>query len=234
MEIYLDTANVNDIKKISNMIKINGITTNPSSLAKECVVDTGIVSSPINVLKNVIETTGYKSDISIELVSTNIKDALIEINKIEEKLNYNCSDSLKFIVFKIPVTSYGYKLIRELKLCSNFKINATLVFNPLQALLASKAGADYVSVFVGRIDDHEGVGMGLKIVQDIKTIFKQYGINTKIIVASVRNEKHIIDSALAGADIVTVPPKFMYETLEHPLTTDGVNRFMKSWELVKW
>ena len=215
MKIFIDTANVEEIRRANNMGVICGVTTNPSLIAKEG-------RSFKEVVKEITEIVD--GPISAEVVSLDaesmVKEAIDLYNDI------NC----KNLVIKIPMTEAGLCAVKELSKM-NIRTNVTLIFSAAQALLAARAGASYVSPFVGRLDD---VGtMGETLVADIAEIFKLHGIKTEIIAASTRNPIHIIDAAKAGADIATIPFKVIEQMLKHPLTDAGIDRFLKDWESVK-
>lgn len=213
MQIFLDTANTEEIKKASALGVISGVTTNPSLIAKEGrdfkqVVKeiTGIVDGPI----------------SAEAVSLDADEMLAEAIELSQ-IHSN-------IVVKLPMTANGLKVTKECKK-RGIKTNMTLIFSANQALLAALAGATYVSPFVGRIDDtgHEGI----KLVYDIVEVFSNYGIDTQIISASIRHPMHVLDSAKAGADIATIPPKVLAQMIKHPMTDLGIEKFLSDWEKVK-
>ena len=213
MQIFLDTANTEEIKKASALGVISGVTTNPSLIAKEGrdfkqVVKeiTGIVDGPI----------------SAEAVSLDADEMLAEAIELSQ-IHSN-------IVVKLPMTANGLKVTKECKK-RGIKTNVTLIFSANQALLAALAGATYVSPFVGRIDDtgHEGI----KLVYDIVEVFSNYGIDTQIISASIRHPMHVLDSAKAGADIATIPPKVLAQMIKHPMTDLGIEKFLSDWEKVK-
>jgi len=213
LQIFLDTANTEEIKKASALGVISGVTTNPSLIAKEGrdfkqVVKeiTGIVDGPI----------------SAEAVSLDADEMLAEAIELSQ-IHSN-------IVVKLPMTANGLKVTKECKK-RGIKTNMTLIFSANQALLAALAGATYVSPFVGRIDDtgHEGI----KLVYDIVEVFSNYGIDTQIISASIRHPMHVLDSAKAGADIATIPPKVLAQMIKHPMTDLGIEKFLSDWEKVK-
>ena len=236
MEIYLDTANINEIKKVMEIIDIDGITTNPSLIAKEHQEGPKRPkNSLIYTISNIIE---LDLKINVEILSTTPKEALEEINTFTNELIAvgnvmsfsNMSDLRNTIIFKVPITTYGLQIIKHIRQNTGYETNATLVFTPLQALLASRAGADYISIFVGRIDDKYQYGTRSSTrLQNIIKIFKNYDIDTKVIVASIRNVRHIEQAALAGADIVTVPPEIINRMIHNSLTDEGVKRFEDDW-----
>ncbi|AJE02443.1 fructose-6-phosphate aldolase [Geobacter pickeringii] len=212
MKFFIDTADVNEIREAHELGLVDGVTTNPSLIAKsgrkfEDVIKeiTGIVDGPI----------------SAEVVSLE-HDGMIREAEELAKIHKN-------IVVKLPMTPEGLKACATLTK-EGIKTNVTLIFTPMQALLAAKAGATYVSPFVGRLDDISQDGMG--IIDEIKTIFDNYGYTAEIIVASVRNPVHVLDAALIGADIATIPFSVMLQLAKHPLTDAGIERFLKDWEKV--
>lgn len=213
MKLFIDTANVEEIRKANEMGVVCGVTTNPSLIAKEGrdfkeVVKeiTEIVDGPISAEVISLEADGM------------ITEAL-ELSKIH-----------KNIVIKIPMTPEGLKAVKALSK-KGIKTNVTLIFSAGQALLAARAGASYVSPFVGRLDD---IGMdGISLISEIAEIFNIHGIETEIIAASIRNQMHVTDAAVAGSDIATVPYKVIMEMTKHPLTDAGIEKFMKDWEGVK-
>jgi transaldolase len=212
MKLFIDTANINEIREANSLGIIDGVTTNPSLIAKEgcdfvCAIKeiAGIVDGPI----------------SAEVVSVKCDDMVKEARPLA-KIHKN-------IVIKIPLTAEGFKATKVLS-SEGIKTNVTLCFSPTQALLAAKAGATYVSPFIGRLDDISQVGMDL--IRDIKTIYSNYGFKTQIIVASVRNPIHVLEAAKIGADIATVPYGVIMALVKHPLTDIGLERFLKDWQNV--
>ncbi|WP_122638788.1 MULTISPECIES: fructose-6-phosphate aldolase [unclassified Romboutsia] len=210
MKFFLDTANVDDIKKVNDMGVICGVTTNPSLVAKE--------GRDFNeVIKEITEIVD--GAISGEVISEDVENMIKEGREIA-KIHPN-------MVVKIPMTEEGLKATNILSK-EGIKTNVTLIFSAPQALLAARAGATYVSPFLGRIDDISMNGMDL--IKSISKIFKVHDIQTEIIAASVRTPIHVIEAAQAGADIATVPAKLMYQMLKHPLTDQGLEKFKKDWE----
>lgn len=214
MRFFIDTANVDDIRKANDMGIIDGVTTNPSLIAKEgrdfnevITEITSIVDGPIN---GEVKATTEKAEDMIEEAR--------EIAKIHPNM-----------VVKIPMTAEGLKAVKALKK-EGIKTNVTLIFSPNQALLAARAGADYVSPFLGRLDDISQTGVDL--IRTIADIFQVHGIETEIICASVRNPIHIIDCALAGADIATVPYAVLMQMTKHPLTDQGIEKFKADYKAV--
>lgn len=213
MKFFIDTANVDEIKEINNWGVIDGVTTNPSLIAKEK-----------RDFKQVIKEIASIVDgpISAEVISLDSKNMVNEARELS-KIDKN-------IIIKIPMTEEGLKAVNILSK-ENIKTNVTLVFSATQALLASKAGASYVSPFLGRLDDISTDGMNL--IEDICQIFSIYDIDTQIIAASVRTPMHVLQIAKSGADIATVPYKVFKQMLKHPLTDIGIEKFLKDWESVK-
>ena len=214
MKFFIDTANVDEIKKASDMGIICGVTTNPSLIAKEG-----------RDFKEVIKeiTSIVDGAISGEVKATTVKaEDMIKEGREIASIHPN-------MVVKIPMTAEGLKAVKVLS-SEGIKTNVTLIFNATQALFAAKAGATYVSPFLGRLDD---ISMpGIDLIRTISEIFAIQNIETEIICASVRNPVHIIDCALAGADIATVPYKVIEQCLKHPLTDIGIEKFKKDYETV--
>lgn len=213
MKFFIDTADVEEIKKAKELKVLDGVTTNPTLISK--------VKKPfMDVVREILSQIPDKP-VSLEVAST---DAAGMIKEGEElaKLGAN-------VVIKIPITVEGLKAVAYFER-KGIKTNVTLVFSPAQALLAMKAGASYISPFVGRLDDISHTGMDL--IRQIKQIKDNYGFNTEIIVASVRNPIHVIESAVIGADIATIPYSVITQLVKHPLTDIGLERFLKDWESV--
>ena len=213
MKLFIDTANIDEIKAANDLGVICGVTTNPSLIAKEG-----------RDFKTVIKeiTAIVDGPISAEVISLEAE------GMIEEALDLVKID--KNIVIKIPMTAEGLKAVKELS-SKGIRTNVTLIFSAAQALLAAKAGATFVSPFVGRLDDIDSDGMYL--IEDIVTIFNNYGIETEIIAASIRSGIAVTNCAKAGADIATVPYKVIMQMIKHPLTDAGIEKFLKDWESVK-
>jgi transaldolase len=212
MKLFADTADVDEIRKLNDLGIIDGVTTNPSLIAKEGrkfeeVVQeiAGIVDGPI----------------SAEVVSVEAEGMVAEGRELA-KLHEN-------IVIKIPTILEGLKATRILA-DEGTPVNMTLCFSATQALLCAKAGAAYISPFVGRLDDIHTVGMGL--IEEIVEIYSNYDFDTEILVASVRSPLHVLDAAILGADVATCPPKTIYQMMAHPLTDIGLEKFLKDWESV--
>lgn len=210
MKLFVDTANIDEIREINEWGVIDGVTTNPSLIAKEGRDFKRVVKEISNIIDG---------PISAEVISLE-KDGMIEEARDLAKIHPN-------IVIKIPMTKDGLKAVKVLT-SEGIKTNVTLVFSPNQALLAARAGATYVSPFIGRLDDIGNKGMN--IVNDIVQIFDMHGIDTEIIAASIRHPVHVIEAAKAGAHIATIPYKVFIQMLKHPLTDIGIERFLKDWE----
>ena len=210
MKFFIDTANVEDIRRVNDMGVICGVTTNPSLIAKEGRDFNEVIKEITQIVDGAI---------SGEVISEDAKNMIKEGREIS-KIHPN-------MVVKIPMTEEGLKATKVLSK-EGIKTNLTLIFSASQALLAARAGATYVSPFLGRIDDISMIGMDL--VKSISKIFKIHNIDTKIIAASVRTPIHVIEAAESGADIATVPTKLIYQMLKHPLTDQGLEKFKKDWE----
>jgi len=212
MKFFIDTANLEEIKKAWDLGVIDGVTTNPSLLAKEG-------KDPLRLLKEICEVV--EGPISAEVLSLNYEEMVKEARELS-KIHKN-------IVIKIPMTEDGLKTVKKLSQ-EGIKTNVTLVFSPTQALLAAKAGATYVSPFVGRLDDISHFGM--ELIRDIQIIFENYGFDTEVIVASIRNPLHVLEAARIGADIATIPYSVIKQLIKHPLTEIGIEKFLKDWEKI--
>ena len=212
MKFFIDSANIEEIKEVESLGLLDGVTTNPSLVAKE-----GGQKDFKKIIKTICSIA--KGPVSAEVLSTDY-DSMIEEAKILAKID-------KHVVVKLPMTKDGIKATKYL---SNKKIpvNVTLIFSASQALIAAKAGAAYVSPFVGRLDDISSNGMNL--VQEISEIFINYGFPTEILVASVRNPIHVVESARMGADVATLPYKVLMQLFNHPLTDIGLEKFLKDWK----
>jgi transaldolase len=214
MKIFLDTANIDSIKKYLELGVVDGITTNPSLLFKENSGD------PIDIMKKIVKLVD--GPVSLEIVAIEFDEIMEESLKLA-----NYGDN---VVVKIPMSSVGLKAINMLTK-KNIKTNVTLIFSANQALLAAKAGATYVSPFIGRLDD---IGQdGLTLISDIVQIFTNYDISTQVLVASVRHPIHVIESAKLGADVVTLPPEILQKMIHHTLTDKGLDTFLGDWEKLK-
>lgn len=212
MKLFIDTANIEEIREANSWGIIEGVTTNPSLIAKEG-------KDFVEVLHEICETVS--GPVSAEVISPDSK-RMIEEARFLSRIHKN-------IIVKIPMTIEGIKAVRVLKRMG-IGTNVTLVFSPSQALLAAKAGASYISPFVGRLDDASETGM--ELVSDILEIYENYDFDTEVIVASVRNPLHVVESALIGADIATVPFKVLQQLFYHPLTDAGIKRFNEDWQKV--
>lgn len=215
MKIFLDTANIVEIKKAIDYGILDGVTTNPTLIAKEA--SRGTFNE---IVSEILRTV--PGPVSLEVTSLDHKgmvDEALELAKLGEN-----------VVIKVPVTLEGLRAIKTLR-NHGIKTNATLVFTSNQGLLAAKAGASYVSPFVGRLDDISEYGM--KIVDDLKTVFKNYNFSTEIIVASVRHPIHVYEASLIGADIVTMPYSVLEKIVMHPKTDEGIQRFLEDWKKVR-
>lgn len=213
MKIFIDTAHLEDIREIASWGIIEGATTNPTLLSRE-------EGEPEEILREICEIV--KGPVSAEVVSQDFEGMAREAREL--------SKIHEHIVIKVPFTVEGLKTVKALSK-EGIKFNMTLVFTPSQALLAAKVGARYVSPFVGRLDDISSYGM--RLVEDIVTIFENYGFGTEVIVASIRHPMHFLEAALIGAHIATVPPKVLRHLVKHPLTDIGIERFLADWEKVK-
>lgn len=213
MKFFIDTANVEEIKKAWELGVIDGVTTNPSLISKEN-------TEPISLLKEICSIVD--GPINAEAVSLKADEM---VKEAEELANIH-----KNIVVKIPMTEDGLRAVKRLS-AEGIKTNVTLIFSANQALLAAKAGAAYVSPFVGRLDDISHTGM--ELVSDIQDIYENYFFDTEVIVASIRNPLHVIEAAKIGADIATIPYSVIAQLIKHPLTDIGIEKFLKDWEKVK-
>lgn len=210
MKLFIDTANIDEIKEINQWGVICGVTTNPSLIAKEG-------RDFKEVLKEI--TSIVDGPISAEVISLKWK-GMVEEARALASIHPN-------IVIKIPMTRDGLKAVKILSK-EGIKTNVTLIFSPNQALLAARAGANYVSPFIGRLDD---IGnKGIYVVKDIVDIFTLHDINTNVIAASIRHPVHVIEAAKAGAHIATIPYNVFVQMLSHPLTDIGIDKFLKDWE----
>ena len=218
MKLFIDTADLNEIKDIASWGVLDGVTTNPTLLAKSG-------RSLQDVIDEIFELVD--GPISLEVLSEKAEDMVTEakqiISKIPQKYRKN-------VAIKIPMTSEGLKAVKALSK-EGIKTNVTLIFSANQALLAAKAGATFVSPFIGRLDDNGQEGM--RVIEEIMEIFCNYDIETEVIVASIRHPIHVIESARLGADIATVPPDVLRKMIKHPLTDAGIKSFLKDWEKVK-
>ncbi len=210
MKFFIDTANLEEIKKGVEMGMVDGVTTNPSLIARENKQFEDIIAEICKIVDG---------PVSAEVVSLDAVGMLTEARELAK-----IADN---IVIKIPMIVEGLKAVKQLA-AEDIKTNVTLVFSAAQALLAAKAGASFVSPFVGRLDDIGNPGMDL--ISDIVTIYDNYGYQSEIIVASIRSPQHVLDSALIGADIATIPFKVIAQLAKHPLTDIGMQQFLADWE----
>ncbi len=212
MKLFIDTANVEEIKKANDLGVICGVTTNPSLIAKEGRIFEEVVKEITSIVDGPISAE------VISLESEKMVEEALELVKIHPN-----------IVIKLPMCIEGLKAVKILS-AKGIKTNVTLIFSATQALLAARAGATYVSPFVGRLDD---IGQeGINLISEVSEIFSIHGIETEIISASIRNPIHVTSSALAGAHIATVPYKVIEQMTKHPLTDAGIAKFLKDWESV--
>jgi len=213
MKIFLDTANLESIKKYNDMGLLDGITTNPTLLSKES-------GDPQKTMAEICRI--IKGDVSLEVVATDYEGMMEEGRRLR-KYGDN-------VVVKCPMTAEGLKACKALT-AEGIPVNITLVFSPNQAILAAKAGAKYVSPFIGRLDD---VGKdGMNLIREIKQIFPNYNFKTQILVASIRHPMHVVDAAKIGADVVTLPATVLEKMLKHQLTDIGLKNFLADWEKLK-
>ena len=213
MQLYIDTANVEEIREVASWGVLSGVTTNPSLIAKEG-------RDFLEVVKEICSIVD--GPISAEAISMDSKGMISEAEELAG-LHSN-------IVVKIPMTEEGLKAVSELK-DKNIKTNVTLVFSANQALLAAKAGASFVSPFIGRIDD---VGQdGVQVVAEAVDVFEQHGLQAEIIAASIRHTSHVLEVARVGTDIATIPYGVLKKMVKHPLTDVGIDKFLADWEKVK-
>jgi transaldolase len=213
MKFFIDTANVDEIREAAACGLLDGVTTNPSLLSKES-------GKPRAILAEI--TKIVDGPVSAEVTATSADGMVsegLELRKIAEN-----------IVVKIPMTLEGLKALRSLSE-QGVPTNCTLIFNAVQALMAAKAGASFASPFVGRLDDVSSDGM--ELIEQICTIYRNYGFDTEVLVASVRHPIHVVQAALLGADVVTLPASVLRQLAKHPLTDIGLERFLADWEKVK-
>ena len=212
MKFFIDSANIGEIKEALSLGMCDGVTTNPSLVARE--------KRPFNdVVKEILEEV--PGPVSLEVVSLDAKGMVAEAKKLVE-LGGN-------VVIKVPLTTEGLKATKILS-GEGIDVNETLIFSPIQALMAAKAGAAYVSPFVGRLDDVAQNGM--ELVEQILSIFDNYGFSTEVIVASVRHPMHVLEAAMLGADIATIPFGVIAQLAKHPLTDAGIEKFLADWKKV--
>ncbi len=215
MKLFIDTANVDEIKRANDLGVICGVTTNPSLIAREG-------RDFLEVIREI--TAIVDGPISAEVVSLEADAMVEEAQELYKKINN------PNVVIKIPMCAEGLKATKRLT-AMGIKTNVTLIFSAAQALLAARAGATFVSPFVGRLDD---IGQdGIALIKDIAEIFKTYGMKTEIIAASIRSTTHVLEAARAGSDIATVPAKVIEGMIGHPLTTAGIEKFLADWQTVE-
>lgn len=210
MKFFIDTANIDEIKKANDLGLLDGVTTNPSLVAK-------VGRDFRELIKEICDLVD--GPVSAEVVSTDTSGMLQEARDLS-----TIADN---IVVKIPLIADGLKAVKVLSE-EGIQTNVTLCFSPIQALMAAKAGASFISPFVGRLDDLSQVGM--ELVEQIATIYENYAYDTEIIVASVRNPLHVLDAAMMGADIATIPYKVMEQLIKHPMTDIGLEKFLADWK----
>ncbi len=210
MKLFLDTANIPSIKTFADMGVLDGITTNPTLIAKENREFLDLVTEILNIVPG---------PVNLEVVSQDV-DGMLREGRDLASLGPN-------VVVKCPMTSDGLKAVRKLH-GDAIKTNVTLVFSPNQALLAAKAGATYVSPFIGRLDDagHEG----MKVIEEILQIYRNYNFDTQVLVASIRHPVHVVEAAKLGAHVATMPPNVLDKMVRHPLTDIGLKRFLDDWQ----
>ncbi|WP_415280795.1 fructose-6-phosphate aldolase [Candidatus Nitrososphaera sp. FF02] len=213
MKIFLDTANLDSIKKYNDMGLVDGVTTNPTLLSKE-------KGNPAEIMHEIVRIV--KGPVSLEVVGTTY-DAMMEEAHRLKKYGRN-------VIVKIPMIPEGMKAVKKLKE-EGIETNVTLVFSANQAVIAAKAGASYVSPFIGRLDDAGQDGMTL--IREIVTIFRNYQFDTNVLVASVRHPMHVVEAGKIGAHVVTLPPDILGKMMGHPLTDKGLAAFLADWEKVK-
>jgi len=216
MKFFIDTANLGEIREAKELGLIDGVTTNPSLVAKEGCKNREDFKKLVYEICEVVQ-----GPVSAEVVSTDVDGMVKEARELAEIHEH--------VVVKIPMITDGLKATRQLAE-AGIKINVTLVFSPLQALLAAKAGATYVSPFVGRLDDISQTGM--ELVAQILEIYQNYIFETEVLVASIRNPLHVLEAAQMGADVATIPFKVISQLAKHPLTDVGMKQFLDDWKKV--
>ena len=212
MKIFLDTADLNEIRRAADANLIDGITTNPSLMSQAAGQ-----GDPKDVFLEICKAVD--GPVSAEVVAVE-KDAMVTEGKRLAKIHDN-------IVVKVPLTEDGLRACRALR-ADGIRVNVTLCFSVTQAHLAAKAGASFISPFVGRIDDISGDGM--ELISHIRQVYDNYGFATEILAASIRHPQHVVQSLLLGADCATMPPKVLYQLLKHPLTDSGLAAFLADWK----
>ena len=210
MKFFIDTANVDEIREAASLGILDGVTTNPSLIAQEG-------RDFLQVLREIVSIVN--GPISAEVTATD-RDGMVREGRELAQIHPN-------IVVKVPLTKAGLQACKQFN-GEGIKVNVTLCFSPSQALLAAKAGATYVSPFIGRLDDISHDGM--ELIGQIRAIYDNYGFETEILAASLRHPRHVVESALAGADVATMPYKVVMQLLKHPLTDIGQDRFLEDWK----
>jgi transaldolase len=213
MKIFLDSASIESIRKYNDMGILDGVTTNPSLLSKEN-------GDPRKIMNEIVRI--IQGPVSLEVIGTDYEVIMEEAHRLK-KYGQN-------VVVKVPMISAGLRAVKSLKQ-DGISTNVTLVFSSNQAILAAKAGASYISPFIGRLDDngHDGIN----IIREIRQIFSNYKFEAEILVASVRHPLHVIEAGKCGADIVTVPPEILHKMLTHPLTDQGLSSFISDWNKLR-
>jgi transaldolase len=210
MKFFIDTANIDEIKRANELGMVDGVTTNPSLVSKEGREFKGLIREICAIVDG---------PVSAEVVSADAEGMIGEAKEL--------AGLAENIVVKIPLIEEGLKAVKILAQ-EGIQTNVTLCFSPVQALMAAKAGASYISPFVGRLDDISHTGM--ELVEQIITIYDNYGFETEVIVASIRNPLHVVDAAIMGADIATIPYKVITQLIRHPLTEIGLDKFLADWK----
>jgi transaldolase len=213
MKIFLDTASIESIRRYNDMGILDGVTTNPSLLSKE-------KGDPRQIMNEIVRI--IKGPVSLEVIGTDYEVMIEEAHRLK-KYGQN-------VVVKVPMIPAGLRAVKSLKQ-DGISTNVTLIFSSNQAILAAKAGASYISPFIGRLDDNGQDG--INVIREIKQIFSNYKFETEILVASVRHPLHVIEAGKCGADIVTVPPDILQKMLAHPLTDKGLSSFISDWNKLR-
>ena len=213
MKIFLDSASIESISRYNDMGILDGVTTNPSLLSKE-------KGDPRQIMNEIVRT--IKGPVSLEVIGTDYEVMMEEPHRLK-KYGQN-------VVVKVPMIPAGLRAVKSLKQ-DGIPTNVTLIFSSNQAILAAKAGASYISPFIGRLDDNGQDG--INVIREIKQIFSNYKFETEILVASVRHPLHVIEAGKCGADIVTVPPEILHKMLTHPLTDKGLSSFISDWNKLR-
>lgn len=213
MQYFIDSASIDELKEAISLGVLDGVTTNPSLVAKTGRPFAEVAKEICNLVKG---------PVSLEVVGTTADEMIREAHELRRYGNN--------VVVKIPMLSEGLKAVKALT-AEGIPTNVTLIFQPVQALLAAKAGATYVSPFLGRLDD---IGQdGLVLIRDILQIFRQYSFQTKVLAASIRHPIHVLECAKMGVDVVTLPVKVVHQLTKHPLTESGLKTFLEDWKKVK-